>query len=173
MHIAKMTDASTPPSSRPEGAEIVAGYIGGDTPHVWTEHEWHAFGRVKKLPVFVRSGPGNGTSDAFAALQQMYRLGVPKGTTVAYDLETQVQGAMVTGFRNALRWAGYRVWIYGSASSVFGNPPCDGYWVADYTGQAFMYPHSKVVATQYEANHNGWDWSEVKDWQYTHRIKTW
>jgi hypothetical protein len=171
--LAKMTDASVPPGKRPGGAEIVAGYIGGDTPHVWTRAEWAAFGKIRKLPVFVRSQRGNGQADAFAALEQLYALGVPRGTTVAYDLETLVYGAMVTAFYNAMRWGGYYVWVYGSADYVFGNPSCSGYWVADYKGQPFMYPHSRVAATQYKADDGGWDWSEVEGWQVTHRIRAW
>ena len=131
---------------------------------------------AKKLPVFVRSGPGNGTDDAFAALAQLYRLAASRAAPrlpMTWRRPGEPAQVMSTGFYNAMRWGGYRVWLYGSASSVFGNPPCDGYWVADYTGQEFMFPHSKVVATQYEANHDGWDWSEVKEWQYTHRIKAW
>lgn len=174
MNIVRMTDASMPPVTHaPKGADIVAGYIGGDTPHVWTAAEWASFGKMHKLPIFVRSQRGNGRADGFAALQQLYSLGVPKGSAVAYDLETLVYGAMVTAFYNVLYWGGYYTYVYGSADYVFGNPACSGYWVADYRGQPFQYPHSRVVATQYAANKEGWDWSEVKPWQFKNRIKAW
>jgi len=165
-----MADASQPPGDPPAGAQVIAGYIGGDTPHVWTPADWHQYKGLRKLPIFVRSQRGNGTGDGFAALAQLYRLGVPKGCNVVYDLETLVYGAMVTAFRNVLAWGGYHTWVYGSADYVFGNPPCDGYWVADYTGQPFMYPHSAVRATQYEAGVDGYDWSEMKPWQYQNRL---
>jgi hypothetical protein len=169
--LVRMTDAAYPPQARaPAGAEIVAGYIGGNTPHVWSKTEWAQFGHVRKLPIFVRDQRGDGEEDGCQAVGELARLGVPRGATVAYDLETLVYGAMVTAFWNVLRRGGYHVWVYGSADFVFGNPSCSGYWVADYTGQPFMYPHSRIAATQYEANVEGWDWSEVKGWQYTHRL---
>jgi hypothetical protein len=164
-----MADAAFP-GQVPDGADIVAGYIGGDATHVWSDADWAACRHVRKVPIFVRSQRGNGEDDGFAALQRLYQLGVPKGATVAYDLETLVYGAMVTAFWNVLRHHGYYVWVYGSADFIFGNPPCSGYWVAEYTGQPFMYPHSRVAATQYEAGEAGWDWSEVKGWQYVHRL---
>lgn len=33
----KMFDAAYPPATAPAGCSIAAGYIGGNTPHVWTE----------------------------------------------------------------------------------------------------------------------------------------
>ena len=64
----KMFDASTPPSSAPPGYHAVAGYIGGDTPHVWTDAEWKRFGRLRKLPIWVRSDPAavNAEADPFS-----------------------------------------------------------------------------------------------------------
>lgn len=165
-----MADASQPPPGDPAGADIIAGYIGGDTPHIWTKAEWDQYKTLRKLPIWVRSQRGDGNADGFDALKQLYRLGVPKGTTVVYDLETLVYGAMVTAFSNVMAWGGYQTWIYGSADYVFGNPPCAGYWVADYKGQPFMYPHSAVRATQYAAGVDGYDWSEVKGWQYAHKL---
>jgi hypothetical protein len=150
-----MFDASTPPATAPADFEAAAGYIGGDTPHVWTSAEWDRFRHLYKLPVYVRSNDGTDpVTDAFAALEQLYRLGVPmgKGLRVALDLETRVAPAYVDGFHAVLAWAGYRVWVYGSASTLFGNPACEGYWVADYAGKGpFMYSHSLVRATQWTA----------------------
>ena len=69
-----------------------------------------------------------------------------------------------------MRWAGFYVWVYGSASTVFGNPECDGYWVADYAGRGpFMYPHKMVKATQYD-NGTNYDSSLVKYWQFYWRL---
>jgi hypothetical protein len=49
----KMFDARVPPASAPAGYRAVAGYIGGDTPHVWTDDEWKRFGSLPKLPIWV------------------------------------------------------------------------------------------------------------------------
>ena len=168
----KMFDASEPPASAPAGYRVVAGYIGGDTPHVWTEAEWRRFGRLHKLPIWVRSNPRevNAEADAFGALQRLYELRAPRGITVAIDLETAVDAPYVRKFHSVMRWAGFHVWVYGSASTVFGNPAVDGYWVADWAGKGpFMYPHRMVKATQY-ANGPNYDSSLVKHWQYDWRL---
>ncbi len=122
----KMFDASVPPASAPAGYRAVAGYIGGDTPHVWTKAEWRRFDQLPKLPIWVR--------------------------------------------HSVMRWAGFYAWVYGSASTVFGNPSADGYWVADYAGIGpFLYPHRFVKATQYDNGPN-YDSSLVKHWQYDWRL---
>ena len=64
----------------------------------------------------------NAVADAFAALERLYALRVPRGVTVALDLETAVDGGYVRTFHWVMRWAGFYVWVYGSASTVFGNP---------------------------------------------------
>jgi len=168
----KMFDASTPPESAPPGYRAVAGYIGGDTPHVWTEGEWRRFRKLRKLPIWVRSNPAqvHAEPDAFAALQRLFELHVPRGTTVALDLETAVDAGYVRTFHRVMRWAGFYAWVYGSASTVFKNPPADGYWVADYAGKGpFLYPHKMVKATQY-ADGPHYDSSLVKYWQYYWRL---
>ena len=164
----KMFDASTPPATAPAGYRAVAGYIGGDTPHVWTDAEWHRFRGMRKLPIWVRSDPAN--VDAFAALQRLFELNIPRGVTIALDLETAVDFEYVRMFHRVMKWAGFFVWVYGSASTVFDNPHADGYWVADYAGKGpFMYPHAMVKATQYEAGAT-YDSSLVKYWQYYWRL---
>ncbi len=119
----KMFDASVPPASAPAGYRAVAGYIGGDTPHVWTEAEWRRFDQLHKLPIWVRSNPTqvDAEADAFGALQRLYQLRVPRGITVAIDLETAVDSGYVRRFHSVMRWAGFYAWVYGSASTVFGN----------------------------------------------------
>jgi len=133
----KMFDASVPPASAPAGYRAVAGYIGGDTPHVWTDAEWKRFDGLHKLPIWVRSNPADvdGEVEAFGALRRLYQLRVPREITVAIDLETAVNDSYVRKFHSVMRWAGYFVWVYGSASTVFENPVAEGYWVADYAGK--------------------------------------
>src|SRR5258708_14891264 len=60
----KMFDASEPPAPAPAGYRAVAGYIGGDTPHVWTDAEWRRFARLHKLPTWVRATPTEGNAHA-------------------------------------------------------------------------------------------------------------
>ena len=170
----KMFDAAYPPGEASEVADyqVCAGYIGGDTPHVWTRAEWERFSHMHKLPIFTRSDPGsaNAAGDAFAALRQLHAIGASAGIPFALDFETQVNAGYVDAFYDVVRSAGFRLWVYGSASTVFGNPACNGYWVADYAGRGpFMYEHDDVRATQYEEG-IGWDSSLVKPWQETFRL---
>jgi hypothetical protein len=167
-----MWDASTPPASPPAGFDAAAGYIGGDTPHVWTLPEWRRLGSLAKLPIWVQSHPtaaAGGEQEAFAALEQLYRIGCPPGSTVALDLETAVDAPYVNAFSGPLRWAGFHIWVYGSRSTVFRNPPLDGYWVADFTGQPHFAAGKAVRATQWTAG-QVIDKSVVRYWQWRNRL---
>jgi hypothetical protein len=146
-----MFDASRPPAEMPAGYDIAAGYIGGDTPHVWTLTEWGRFSGHYKLPIYVASNDGrDADADAFEALRHLYALGVPLDTRIALDLETRIAPVYVSRFNAVMAFFGYRVWVYGSASTVFRNPVCRAYWVADYAGKGpFMYDHAGVMATQW------------------------
>jgi hypothetical protein len=166
-----MGDASTPnPALAPFDA--VAGYIGGDTPHVWTFAEWREFAAKPKLPIWVRSNPGpggQGTAEALAALGQLHRIGARPGCAVALDLETAVDPGYVNGFHSVLSFFGYLTWVYGSRSTVFGNPVCDGYWVADFTGQPHFPAGTAVRACQWKEG-PAVDSSVVRWWQWRNRL---
>jgi hypothetical protein len=150
---------------------IIGGYVRrppGDPAHGWTPAEWGMFPKNKKLPIVVQSNPGNvagAQTDAFEALQDLYALGVPTGVQVALDLETAVDPTYVQEFGKILKWAGFHVHPYGSTSSIFKNPPLQGYWVASpaANGQPFEYNHPDVVATQYALDvPPGYDASTVR-----------
>jgi hypothetical protein len=168
-----MFDAAAPPADAAEVSkyQVAAGYIGGDTPHVWTKAEWDRFAHMRRLPIFTRSDPAghSGTADAFAALGQLYAIGAPKGIPVAWDMEAAVAEAYLNEVDAVMTWAGFLVWVYGEESTVFGNPECHGYWAAKWTGDPFMANHSSIRATQYEEG-LGWDSSLVKEWQYDFRL---
>lgn len=180
--IALMADEAFAQGSVPPGYSIIAGYLYSQTAyHPWTGADWAKFGTMRKLPIFVPREAGSPpvwtapVDDAFKVGDQLYRLKVPKGNPVALDLETTVNVDYVTWFAAALRWIGYRTWVYGSASTLFGNPcpPFGGYWVADYAGKGpFMYPHAGVRATQY-ASGATFDSSVVAWWQYLFTLKPW
>lgn len=168
--VVKIYDASNP-GTLPAGFDVVAGYIGGNTPHVWTPDQWASFGKRKKLPIWVYTGRG-GLNDAQEAARQLYELKVPKGIPVVYDMETIVDPVNVQHFAGFMAWIGYRTWPYGSASTIFKNPACSGYWVADYVDYPFMYPGRQVRATQYQ-NGVSYDRSLLKPWQYYNVLKAW
>jgi hypothetical protein len=175
MPLVLMSDASSPPPAAPAGVKVVAGYIGGDTPHVWTAAEWARFGSLRKLPIFTRTNPGavSAEADAFAALAQLWRVGAPRGVPVAWDLEGGVHVPYMTTVGEVLHWAGFRVWSYGQASTVFGNPALDGYWPASWVTPArpYHYRHAAERATQYSGGPGAaWDFSAVRWWQYRFRL---
>jgi hypothetical protein len=178
-----MIDVSNPTAAgitqMPDGFEAVAGYIGGDTPHVWTRSEWGGFNGWRKLPIYVASNQPNtnnaGISSALGILDALWNCG-PRlplqleqaGTPVALDLETVVIPDFVTGFAAVMNWAGFQVWPYGSASTLQGNPECQGYWAADWTNEEHILPWS--IATQYMTG--TFDRSQVSDAGYS-ALKIW
>ena len=154
---------------------VVAGYLNsrldGDPAHPWSRSDWQMFVHNRKLPIFVQSHPvtAMAETDAFAVLRALYELGVPHSVRTALDLETAVDAEYVRRYGQVMHWGGYHVWVYGSASTLFGNPPLDGYWVADYAGIGpFMYSHPDVRATQYSDNLPGgrYDSSTIHPWVY-------
>lgn len=154
----RMYDASTPPPN-PPGWEVVAGYIGGDTPHVWTPAEWNAQPARWRLPIWVQSDPT--MNDGPQCVAALHQLGVPTGVAVALDLETSSGSPYVAQFIRTLHDAGYKVLVYGSLSTVRGNPAGDGYWIAHYTFASHLEPGS--VATQY-ADGTAYDSNLILDW---------
>lgn len=175
----KMLDTSNPGTSTlPKGYSAVAGYIGGDTPHVWTAEQWTQFKGIPKLPIYVddfKTGYAAGQADGWDCLQKLFALGVPKRVAIAYDIETSKDSARAHGFRSVLNWAGFTVWLYGSKNTVASIPFFD-YWVADYTGKAH-FPWRQARACQYLPGTliNGvrWDVSVIRWWQIRmHRLWT-
>lgn len=162
----RMYDAAYAPSS-PPAWEVVAGYIGGNAVHVWSDEEWASQSARYRLPIFVRSNPEDHVAarDAAAALARLRQLGMPHGCAVALDLETAVNPPYVKAFDAALVAAGYVVLAYGSAATIFSNPrPSGGYWAAHYTGEDHMEP--RAVATQWASDRQlgkPWDVSTVAD----------
>jgi len=173
-----MADASNPNGiTHAPATHVIAGYIGGDTPHVWSDLEWHRpeFDGYRKLPIFVRStdvGLAGGREDAFTALHTLYHLRIPKGTAVVYDRETSTDKDGTQGFINVMSWAGYGTMPYGSKDNILDHPAGNGLWVADPTNVAHMYKHAGVNATQYQFSQT-YDLSVVKFWFVEREIGVW
>jgi glycoside hydrolase-like protein len=159
----RMRDAAFPGGLDGWG-RAVAGYYGGPNAYnVWANGDWLRFKGLRKLPIWV--GGNDGTAEGRQAVAELRALGVPKGAYTASDMETRVDRTYLDAFGAVLHAAGYKVWVYGSASTVFGNPKLDGYWVADYAGRgAFNYAGARV--TQY-ASGPAYDSSAVRWWTYT------
>ena len=149
----------------PPGFEIVAGYYGGPNAyHVWSASEWKRFPGYK-LPIWV--GGQEGAREGAQAVTVLKALRVPSGAITALDMETRKDITYVEHFAGVLGKSDYKVWVYGSESTVFQNPPVNGYWVADYTSDMhvidYIMTQGHVRAVQYSSN-PGWDSSLVKQW---------
>jgi hypothetical protein len=66
-------------------------------------------------------------------------------------METHADKPFDLEVADVLHFFGYKLYIYGSRSTIANNPPCDGEWVADYTGVPHMVPGPNVKATQWTA----------------------
>lgn len=160
-----MYDAAYPPPD--PHLDVCAFYIGGDTPHVWSDSEIAAQSARWRLPIYVCSDPGtrNPTSDSATALAWLRAHGVPAGSTLALDYETAVDSAYVTAFDKELVAAGWQLLLYGSQTSVTQNQrPSAGYWTASWTGVAHL--DSGAAATQWASDTmlgKPYDLSEVAD----------
>ena len=152
----------------PPGYAAAAGYYGGpDAYHVWPAGDWGRFPGFR-LPIWV--GGTAGGEEGSVAVVDLHALGVPDGSLTVIDMEirnSNTDVAYVQEFGAQLQHAGYKVWVYGSASTVFRLPPLNGYWVASYGISMAEIERlmglGHVRAVQY-ANHPGFDASLVKAW---------
>jgi hypothetical protein len=163
---AKMADAAVA-ADIPGGFAIAAGYYGGPNAyHVWAPGDWQRFPGFR-LPIWV--GGMAGAAEGAEAVNALRALRVPEDSYTAIDLEGRRDRTYVDAFGGVLAAAGYRTWVYGSRDSVFGNPPLNGYWVAEYGLTALevmtLLGTPRVRAVQYAPNlPPGYDASLVREW---------
>lgn len=130
-----MYDASTPPSDPPKWY-AVAGYIGGDTPHVWTEAEWNAQSAKYRLPIYTATGRDDTVAaagpDAWNIYHALKNLGVPSNCSVAIDIETDVYITYLQALEVFLEE--WKVIVYGSLSTLLQCAETSGgRWAGDWT----------------------------------------
>lgn len=150
-------DAAWAPGSPPNGDQVVMGYGGGDTPHVWSLTDWNGQPARFRIPIWTRSNPAgrDGAAEAHAFLAYLDSVGAPRGILTVLDYETAVDGAFVTSFDGVMVAAGDTVALYGSKSTLFQNPrPSGGYFPADLTGTPHLYPGTLLTQWAFE---QAWD----------------
>jgi len=153
-----MYDASIPPLEPPHWYAC-AGYIGGDTPHVWTKAEWDAQPTVKRLPIWTAAGRPDteqaGQEDGGNILHALRDLGVPAGVTVALDMETEVKPIYAETVGYALAINSYHLLVYGSFSYVTKYPTIfPSLWAADWSDseqEAVDQAEGRIVAVQWRS----------------------
>lgn len=157
-----MVDAAYPNPQMPK-VQVLAAYMGGDTPHVWTLSEWNAQSEARRLPIWVRSNPGqvNVQNDIVQIMNWINDYQFPKGVTIALDLETAVDANYVSAVDKAVVQSGRLLMKYGSHDYIYQNPPTSGgVWVSDPTGTPHL--NSGSNATQYLFA-NSYDLSLISD----------
>ena len=166
MTYVRMADAAFA-ANIPPGFDIAGGYYGGPNAyHVWPRADWGRFPEFR-LPIWV--GGQNGSDEGEQAWRELHDLGVPKGCVAVLDMEDRHDVTYVEAFGAVLAAAGYKTWVYGSASTVGAMPQLNGYWTADYTGDMAtidrLLQHPGVRAVQWAPNvPPGYDVSLVKAW---------
>lgn len=149
-------DAAYPPPIPPV-TDVVCLYGGGDTPHIWSMVEIARQKARYRLPIWVRSNPAQASAltDASNFLAWLRSIGCPSGVATVLDLETAINASYVTAFCAQMHRFDYLVLPYGSSSTLFRNPVCDGYFVALPGAQAIP---TDCVGVQYGQGGGGaWD----------------
>jgi hypothetical protein len=151
-------DASVPPGTPYPGARAVLGYIGGNTPHVWSRGEWLAFQHLAQFPIWVGVFEDDPAGHADEAVRAAHGLGWSDNPpsrnrrAIVLDYETQVDPAWINTFGARLWRAGYETFVYGSQSTVDENPPKEGRVIALYNGRPDLTSDPFAVGHQFSAN---------------------
>lgn len=161
--------------------EAVAFYLGGMTPHIWTPLQVHRQTARYRHPIWVfgnNPGHNGGILDGWSAVQAAKALGVPAGTAISLDMETNkadaADVAYVEAARSVIAEQGYFTSLYGSLSTITAYPAFGGgKWVADWTGQPHLTGITGEWACQFVAggqmgNPEPWDISVIKDVATSH-----
>jgi hypothetical protein len=143
------SDASDPNGALP--GQVVMGYAGGWTPHVWTLDQWAAQVAEFFIPIWVAHADEHPLEAADEFLHWLGRFDVPAGSAYCLDAEasTNVSAEWVRQFADVTAPHHFGCHPYASASTIFDLPPRAGYIVADWTGERHMYEHPFVKGTQW------------------------
>jgi hypothetical protein len=150
-----MFDAAYPPDSAPSGYAAVAGYIGGNTPHVWVLSEWLRFSHIRQLPIwtgYAENQPVEHARQAAAAARARgWRPDANPRRYIALDFETEVDPKWVDAFTQECSTQGYDVITYGSLYYVQQTTRGD-IWAAEWGQVPHLPSTGRIEAIQYAAN---------------------
>lgn len=156
-------DASNPPSRPYPGVHAAAGYVGGDTPHVWTLKEWNRAtndGGLRSLPIWVNTDFSKDPVDmAIQAMRAVHALGWyqlhPQAghRIIALDTETSHDATWIRRFAHTtFNGYGYLTLDYRSLDAHLAAPSGKLEWIAHYdvppgpyTGDQCMYQYKAEV----------------------------
>ena len=143
-----MWDASSLPDPQPT-TPVAAFYVGGDTPHVYTDAEVKAIRARYGVPIWTGYDfQHDGATEAAKVVAWLHAHGWKTGTLVAVDTEELVIPDFLAAFNQVITAAGWLLLHYESKVAIAGNPSTSGgKWVADWTGIPHLRPGD--TATQY------------------------
>jgi hypothetical protein len=164
----RMYDASAPPSKPYPGCDAVAGYIGGNTPHVWTRDEWNRAsnnGRLPMLPIWVGFGEADPVGHARQAAAAAVARGwvphhSPRWRAIVADVEAVSETAWLEEFGHQLQLEGFLCWPYMSATALPSDPPGYQVWLAQWSNAGTVPAIHDVIGHQY-AHDLPWDGTSV------------
>lgn len=143
----RMFDASTPPQTAPPGCHAVMGYLGGNTPHIWTPAEWRRFEHLPQVPVYVPDFTATASTQAAYAVNLMLMLGwardQPASRILVFDFETAVNPEFYDSLAQTTLANGFTPVCYGSMSTVLRNAAVD-VLAADW-GVLPVIPHEQTM----------------------------
>jgi hypothetical protein len=154
-------DAAYPPVKPYPNTQVAAGYIGGNTPHVWTLAEWLRFKDLLQLPIwtgFHEDDPvGHAKQACAAAHAHGWAPHAVARRVIALDQEV-FNWTWATAFAVECEKLGYAVMPYASLSTLLGKVPAGflGIWTADWDNVQKLPTNIPVLGAQY---HGPVSWS--------------
>jgi len=144
----------------------VGGYIGGKTPHVWTDAQWLAVKLRGCWPVPIHvaggglTGHANGADWGNGAVASMQRAGLTGSVVLDVELFPLPDLDWLHGFIDACTEGDTGVALYCSRSSLpsLYTNDFEGVWLADYTMMDPMPAGYPIIGVQYAAG-GLWDLS--------------
>ena len=157
MSYPKVFDAAVPPETAPAGFAGAMGYIGGNTPHVWTPAEWRRFEHLSQFPVWVPNLTADAGAQGVAAANAMKKLGwaaflpEPDRRVLIIDLEAAQVPAFYRNMAISVEAEGFVPVAYGSLSTVLENA-ASHVIAAHWDVIPVIPPGQTLHGLQYEAN---------------------
>ena len=140
-------DASIPPNAPYPNSKIVAGYLGGRTPHVWTLEQWNLAngnGHLRSLGIYVIEDDAAtpvSVADEMAILAHDlgWREHAPILRYVCLDSENPgnpefaaTAGPYIRHVSDSLLLAGYQLLDYRSVDALLASPSGCHEWIAHW-----------------------------------------
>ncbi len=155
-------DASIPPASAPDHSQFALGYLGGNTPHVWTLEEWNEASNHGEIPVggiWTVDFTGNPYEQADAAVKAAMGLGwaYDGHRLIVLDSEVSQNVAFIRTMAKVIKRHRFVPVDYRSYDAIIAAPSGLYEYIARWNETAGPFT-SNAIAFQIQAD---------VPWQYT------